>query len=157
MKYHQLKINSKPDRKRLGRGISAGGGKTAGRGTKGQRSRSGGRVRVGFEGGQNPIMRRLPKLRGRGFKSRSLMQAVYTAQLDQLKSKTIDNFKLAEAGLIEDAYNPVKLIVKGQLKSAKTVSLQAASAGAIKQLEAAGGSFKLLERPKHQPKARPAK
>ena len=147
MKVHQLKVKANPKRRRVGRGIAAGRGKTAGRGTKGQLSRSGGRRRLGFEGGQNPLLRRLPKLRGRGFKSRKLTQAVYTNQLETVKARRIDNFKLAEAGLIADAYRPVKLIVKGQLKSAKTVELQFASAGAVQQLQAAGGSFKVIPRP----------
>ena len=146
MKMHQLKTSSPTTRKRVGRGISAGGGKTAGRGTKGQNSRSGGKVRRGFEGGQTALVRRLPKLRGRGFKPRQLTQVVYTGQLQALESKQIDCLKLAAAGIVADAYKPVKLIVNGALTSPKTVELQAASATAIKQLEAAGGSFKRVAR-----------
>ena len=155
MKAHQLKIKASQKRRRAGRGIAAGRGKTAGRGTKGQLSRSGGRNRIGFEGGQNPLMRRLPKLRGHGFrKPPKLTQTVYTEQLATIKTKSVDNFNLAEAGLIADAYRPVKLIVKGQLKRAKSVKLQRASAGAIKQLAAAGGSFKPVARPQQTPKTK---
>jgi large subunit ribosomal protein L15 len=98
MKYHELKVASKKSSKRVGRGISAGQGKTAGRGTKGQSSRTGGRVRPGFEGGQNPLYQRLPKLPG--FTShRPKTENVYTGQLDEFSSKTVDNFTVANAGL----------------------------------------------------------
>ena len=89
MKFHQLEISSKKDRKRVGRGISAGGGKTAGRGTKGQNSRSGGRVRPGFEGGQNPIIARLPKLPG--FTShRPVIQVVTPSNLSEINQESAE-------------------------------------------------------------------
>jgi large subunit ribosomal protein L15 len=139
MKYHQLQVASTPSRRRVGRGISAGQGKTAGRGTKGQKSRTGAAKRPGFEGGQNPLLQRLPKLRG--FKShRPAVENVYTGQLEGLGT-TVTNQTLAEAGLISSAYTRVKLLSKGELTKKATVKLQAASVGAIKAVEKAGGSF----------------
>ena len=140
MKYNELTLvkTKKPTRK--GRGIAAGQGKTAGRGTKGQGSRKSGGVRPGFEGGQMPLYMRVPKLRG--FKSkRTPAEVVYTAQLDAIKAVKIDNASLFEAGLVSSSNSRVKLIVKGDLKAKKDVSLQAASASAIKALTKAGGSF----------------
>lgn len=146
MKANQLTAfvaNRQP--RRRGRGIAAGRGKTAGRGTKGQNSRSGGRVRPGFEGGQNPLVRRLPKLPG--FRShRQPAQTVYTGDLDGLPAGTVTVDSLVAAGLVADPYHPVKLIVKGGLKKARTVELQGASQAAIARLEAAGGSFKAVAR-----------
>jgi large subunit ribosomal protein L15 len=145
MKYNELNVTRAKTPKRVGRGISAGQGKTAGRGTKGQNSRTGSSRRPGFEGGQNPLMQRLPKLRG--FRSgRAKAEVVYTGQLETLKAKTVDNAALAEAGLISNAFCRVKLVVNGELKSAKTVKLQAASATAIAAVEAAGGSFESITR-----------
>jgi len=145
MKYNDLKTAKQKSLKRVGRGIAAGQGKTAGRGTKGQNSRTGSSRRPGFEGGQNPLMQRLPKLRG--FTShRVAPETVYTGQLEGLKGKTVDSAVLAEAGLISSEFVNVKLLVNGELKSAKTVSLQAASAGAIEAVEKAGGSVKIVER-----------
>lgn len=151
MKIHELNTTRNKAAKRSGRGISAGRGKTAGRGTKGQSSRSGGKVRPGFEGGQNPLYMRLPKLPG--FKShRPKAQNIYTYQLDAFSGKTIDNFKLADAGLISDPYQKVKLIKKGEVTKKVTVKLQSASENAIKLVQKAGGSFEQVARPQ-----RPAK
>src|SRR5580704_15038360 len=98
MKYNQLTISSKKHGKRLGRGIAAGGGKTAGRGTKGQKSRTGSKKKPGFEGGQNPLMQRLPKLHG--FNSHRIKsEVVYTGQLELLGKAKVDNQVLAEAEL----------------------------------------------------------
>src|SRR3954469_24308593 len=114
MKYNELQIESHRRANRVGRGIAAGQGKTAGRGTKGQGSRAGSRRRPGFEGGQNPLMQRMPKLRG--FKShKPASEVVYTGQLDALKAKTVDNAALAEAKLVSNAYVNVKLVVKGDV------------------------------------------
>src|SRR5690242_6642008 len=113
MKYNELQLNARHSSKRVGRGISAGQGKTAGRGTKGQKSRTGSGQRPGFEGGQNPLIQRLPKLRG--FTShRQATDTVYTGQINGL-SGTIDNFKLAEAGLVANPHTQVKLILKGEV------------------------------------------
>src|SRR3989344_6273457 len=102
MKYHQLDISSKTSVHRVGRGIAAGQGKTAGRGTKGQKSRAGSRRRPGFEGGQNPLMCRFPKLRG--FKShRPEVETVQIKQLVTFKTN-IDNHSLAEARLVSSPY-----------------------------------------------------
>lgn len=147
MKYHELNVTPQKKTTRVGRGISAGRGKTAGRGTKGQNSRTGGGVRPGFEGGQMPLAMRLPKLRG--FRStRVQVQEVYTGALEKVKAKTVDNFSLAEAGVIADPYLPAKLILRGEVKKAYTVKIQAASANALEALQKAGGSFEKTERPK---------
>lgn len=140
MKYNELTPSHKKRAKRAGRGIAAGRGKTAGRGTKGQNSRAGSGARPGFEGGQNPLMQRLPKLRG--FRSiRPPVTTVYTGELEALKTTEIDNIKLAEAGLIEHPYLRVKVIDKGNLNKKMTLRLQMASTGALKKIEAAGGKF----------------
>lgn len=151
MKFNELKI--RPSRKptRVGRGIAAGKGKTAGRGTKGQGARKSGGVRPGFEGGQMPLYMRLPKLRG--FKShRTPAAVVYTGQLEALGKAKVDSVVLAEAGLIDNPYQKVKLVVKGELKKKVNVQLQAASKSAVKALEKAGGGFQKSEQLK-----RPAK
>ena len=149
MKFHQLpSLKKKRPTKRKGRGIAAGQGKTAGRGTKGQNSRSGGRVRPHFEGGQTPLVRRLPKKAG--FRShRPPADIVYSGQLDSLAttSKIIDNHALARAGLVPDAYSRVKLIKKGAITKAHRVGLQAASTAAKTALKEAGGSFEVSNRP----------
>ena len=139
MKIHEL--NVKPNRlsRRAGRGIAAGRGKTAGRGTKGQKSRTGSGRRPGFEGGQNPLMQRLPKLRG--FKSiRVPNENVYTGELNDLGAK-IDNFMLFEAGIVSSPYVSVKLIVNGELTKKVAVNLQSASVKAVELIQKHGGSF----------------
>jgi large subunit ribosomal protein L15 len=146
MKYNELSIKKNKAPKRVGRGIAAGQGKTAGRGTKGQNSRTGSSRKPGFEGGQNPLMQRMPKLRGfRSFKVDP--EAVYTGQLDTLDAKVVDNAVLAEAGLVSNAFTSVKLIVKGEVTKPKVVRLQGASATAVAALENVGGSFEKVERP----------
>lgn len=139
MKYNELTVHKRNTARRVGRGIAAGQGKTAGRGTKGQNARAGGGTRPGFEGGQNPLMQRLPKLRG--FRSvRPKAEVVYTSQIDQLGGN-IDNFRLAEAGLISSPYVRVKLIHTGGVTKKLTVSLQSASAQAMAAIKKAGGTF----------------
>lgn len=139
MKFHELKVISNKSARRVGRGISAGQGKTAGRGTKGQSSRTGNGRRPGFEGGQNPLMQRLPKLRGfRAIKASA--ENVYTGQLDALGSN-IDNFTIADAGLVSSPYVKVKLIVKGEITIKLNVKLQSASLTAIEALQKLGGTF----------------
>jgi large subunit ribosomal protein L15 len=150
MQYHELTVAKPKSKKRVGRGISAGQGKTAGRGTKGQSSRTGGKRRPGFSGGQTPLMMRLPKLRG--FKSkRPNVENIYTGQLNDLGS-SIDNFSLYNAGLVSSPYVQVKLITKGELKSKVTVNLQGASKTAIEAVNKAGGSFKKVEQIARQAK-----
>jgi large subunit ribosomal protein L15 len=153
MKYHELETSSNKSAKRVGRGIAAGQGKTAGRGTKGQMSRTGSKKKPGFEGGQNPLMRRLPKLPG--FTShRAPIEVIYTGQLDALSVK-VDTAVLAEAGLISSAYVRVKLVIKGDVIKKHDVKLQGASESAVAALQKAGGSFEkvaLLARPATQKK-----
>jgi large subunit ribosomal protein L15 len=150
MKYNELTIKASKKRRQVGRGISAGRGKTAGRGTKGQGSRKSS-LKSGFAGGQTPLHMQLPKLRG--FKSHHRAhEAVKTGDLEALKKTVIDNAALAEAGLVSSPFASVKLISTGELKSKKTVKLQGASAGAIKAIEKAGGTFEVTQRA-----ARPAK
>lgn len=145
MKYNELILNRNRSKKRVGRGISAGQGKTAGRGTKGQGARKSGGVRPGFEGGQMPLYMRIPKLRG--FKRHvPTAEVVYTGQLETIKKASIDTAVLAEAGLISSPYVNVKLILKGDIKSKKDVKLTSASASAIAALEKAGGSFNAVPR-----------
>lgn len=144
MKFNELKVTANKGPKRVGRGISAGQGKTAGRGTKGQKARAGSGKKEGFEGGQTPLVMRLPKLRG--FRSiRPKAETVYTSQLNGMKEVT--NSSLYEAGLIESAYSNVKVVVKGELKGAVKVSLQGASASAKDAIQKAGGSFTKVTRP----------
>jgi large subunit ribosomal protein L15 len=155
MKFHELEVSSNRSARRVGRGISAGQGKTAGRGTKGQKSRTGKGRRPGFEGGQNPLMQRLPKLRG--FRSiRPKAETVYTGQLNDLGA-TIDNFTVFEAGLTTSPYTKVKLVSKGELTKKVTVSLQAASVSATEAVQAKGGSFKAVAQVKRQKQEKPEK
>ncbi len=140
MAYNDMQISKYKSSKRVGRGISAGGGKTAGRGTKGQNSRTGGGVRPGFEGGQTPMMKRIPKLHG--FTShRVAPEVVYTGQLNQFAGKTADNAALATAGLVSNPFVRVKLVSNGELSKKVTVKLQAASGSAVEAVKKAGGSF----------------
>jgi large subunit ribosomal protein L15 len=145
MKYNELVLNRNKSKRRVGRGISAGQGKTAGRGTKGQGARKSGGVRPGFEGGQMPLYMRVPKLRG--FKSkRTPFEVIYTGQLDDIKKAAVDTNVLAEVGLISSPYVNTKLILKGEVKIKKAIVLQAASAKAIEAVENAGGSFSVGSR-----------
>lgn len=145
MKYHELKVKKNKQSNRVGRGISAGQGKTAGRGTKGQGSRTGSSAKPGFAGGANPLMRKLPKLAG--FKShRTAPENVYTGQLDQFANKTVDATSLSEAKLITNPYVKVKLISKGEVTKKVNVKLTSASQSAIAAVESAGGTFEKVAR-----------
>src|SRR6478609_986829 len=130
---------SKKARRRVGRGIGSGLGKTAGRGHKGQKSRAGGYHKVGFEGGQMPLQRRLPK---RGFKSQSLQfnGEVTLASLELLGAAEVDMLTLKQAGLIGQLIKVVKVIKSGELKKAVKLTGIGATAGAKAAIEAAGGS-----------------
>ena len=155
MKFNELNITANRKTTRVGRGISAGKGKTAGRGTKGQGSRKSGGVRPGFEGGQMPLYMRLPKLRG--FTSKRIPASnIYTGQLDALDKVNIDTSVLAEAGLISSPYVRVKLVSKGEVKKKLNVKLQAASKSAVEALKTAGGTFEIAEQVK-RPATRTAK
>jgi large subunit ribosomal protein L15 len=151
MKYNQLSVVSNKRTNRVGRGIAAGQGKTAGRGTKGQNSRTGSSRKPGFEGGSNPLIQRLPKLPG--FKShRKIIENVYTGQLDNIRAKVINNDALFASGLVTSANSKVKLIIKGELTRAVNVELQSASESAIKLIEKLGGSFKIIGQQERQKK-----
>ncbi|AVO33840.1 50S ribosomal protein L15 [Ottowia oryzae] len=130
---------SKRPRRRVGRGIGSGLGKTAGRGHKGQKSRAGGYHKVGFEGGQMPLQRRLPK---RGFKSASLKfnAEVTLSDLDRLEVAEIDVLTLKKSGLVREIAKVVKVIKSGELKRAVKLTGVGATAGAKAAIEAAGGS-----------------
>jgi len=144
-KYNELQVGSHKDRKRVGRGISAGGGKTAGRGTKGQGSRTGKKLHAMFQGGQNGIASAVPK--GRGFKSlRTPAQVVYLDRLNELKG-TVDNFKLYEAGLIATPFHNVKVIARGELSAKLTLKTQGASKSVIEAIKTAGGAFEKTATP----------
>jgi len=130
--------------KRLGRGESSGQGKTAGRGHKGQKARSGGGTRPGFEGGQMPLQRRLPK---RGFTNifKKTFALVNLANLSRFETgSVIDSEALAAAGLIRSVTLPVKLLARGETPKALTVKVQAASVKAVEKIAAAGGKVEIL-------------
>lgn len=140
MKYNELQATPNSSKKRVGRGISAGQGKTAGRGTKGQNSRTGKKLRPTFMGGQGSLVQRIPKKKG--FRSlRVPAQVVYLEQLNSLTGKVADNTTLYEAGLIATPFHAVKIITRGELTKPLTVSVQGASASAKAAIVAAGGSF----------------
>lgn len=131
---------SKHARRRVGRGIGSGLGKTAGRGHKGQKSRSGGYHKVGFEGGQMPLQRRLPK---RGFKSTTLKYnaEVTLTALGLLGLAEVDMLTLKQAGLVSQMIRVVKVIKTGEIDTAVKLTGIGATAGAKVAIEAAGGSL----------------
>ena len=135
---------AKRPRRRVGRGIGSGLGKTAGRGHKGQKSRSGGFHKVGFEGGQMPLQRRLPK---RGFNSlaRGLTAEVRLSDLQKMQLADIDLKALKAAGLVPDATEAVKVILSGKLERKVSLSGLRVTKGARVAIEAAGGSIAPLE------------
>ena len=141
----QAKAGSRKDRKRVGCGIGSGHGKTAGRGHKGQKSRSGGKVMRGFEGGQMPLIRRLPK---RGFTpmNRKVYQLVNVQQLEIFDADTtVDAAMLFEAGLVRNAVDDIKVLGTGEITKKLTVAVAAVSSSAVKKIETAGGTVTLLE------------
>jgi len=135
----QPAAGAKHAKRRVGRGIGSGLGKTAGRGHKGQKSRSGGYHKVGFEGGQMPMQRRLPK---RGFKSHKLQfnAEITLDTLEILGLTDIDMLALKQAGLVGDMIKVVKVIKTGALTKAVKLNGIGATAGAKAAIEAAGGS-----------------
>ena len=130
---------AKHAKRRVGRGIGSGLGKTAGRGHKGQKSRSGGYHKVGFEGGQMPLQRRLPK---RGFKSQSLKYnaEITLSELQALGAAEVDVLALKQAGLVPQMAKVVKVIKSGELSAKVALKGIGATAGAKAVIEAAGGS-----------------
>ena len=132
-------IGSRPDRKRLGRGIGSGLGKTSGKGHKGQKARAGGFHKINFEGGQMPIQRRLPKM---GFKSRvaKTIDEVNLSELAKLDVAIIDLDVLKAAGLINKSIREVKVILSGELTTAVKLKGLRVTKGARKVIEDLGGS-----------------
>ncbi|MEM7791118.1 MAG: 50S ribosomal protein L15 [Verrucomicrobiota bacterium] len=127
--------------KRLGRGEASGHGKTCGKGHKGQKARSGGGIRIGFEGGQMPLYRKLPR---RGFNNsnfRTSFQTVNVGDLVRIEGDKIDRASLVEAGLIRDNDQGVKILGDGEVSKAFTVEVDKISASAQAKIEKAGGTI----------------
>ena len=141
MRLNNLQPNdgSNKERLRVGRAVLPGLGKTAGRGHKGQHARAGGTHKYGFEGGQMPLNRRMPKV---GFRSKTKAQSqeVFLYQLANLKDDVIDVVVLHKAGLIDARARKVKVVLKGEIGRAVKLSGLLATAGAKAAIEAAGGS-----------------
>ncbi len=146
MKLHELKPaeGSRKERKRLGRGIGSGQGKTAGKGHKGQNARSGGGVRLGFEGGQTPLFRRLPK---RGFTNinRKDYTIVNLETLNRFEDGTeVTPALLIETGIISKEQSGVKILAKGSIEKKLTVKAHKFSSTAKEAIEAAGGTTEVI-------------
>lgn len=141
MRLNTLKAaeNSRPNRKRVGRGPGSGLGKTAGRGVKGQKSRSGGFHKVGFEGGQMPLQRRLPK---RGFNSRvnRYSAEIRLNELNNIDADVIDLAALKSARVVTQSTQKAKVILSGEVNKAVRLKGIAATRGALAAIEKAGGS-----------------
>lgn len=148
IRLHNLKPppGSRKKPKRVGRGRSAGGGKTAGRGQKGQKSRSGYRRKVGYEGGQMPLVRRVPKLGGFTPRKRTVYAIVNVSDLERFESDSVvDPEALLEAGLIKRKNDRVKVLGDGELKKNLKVMAHAFSTSARSKIEAAGGSAEVIK------------
>lgn len=146
MKLHELSLpnGSRKSRKRLGRGVGSGTGKTAGRGTKGHNSRSGGGVRPGFEGGQMPLHRRLPK---RGFTNifKKKIAIVNIHDLSKFDSGSIvDENTLVGAGLVKGKIDGIKLLAQGEIEHPVTIKVNQISKSAREKIIAAGGSIEAI-------------
>lgn len=141
MKLDELKPakGSTKDTKRLGRGPGTGWGRTSGRGNKGAGQRSGNKKRAWFEGGQMPLLRRLPKKGFSNHRFKKEFQVVNLSTLEALGLKKIDNTVLLDKGVIKSAYDPVKILGNGDLKKAIEVSASAFSKTAVEKIEKAGG------------------
>jgi len=135
---------SRKKKKYLGRGSSSGHGKTSTRGSKGQTSRAGRDFYVGFEGGQSPLIRKIPK---RGFVNakKKEFQIVSLARISQLKENLIDPALLEERGLIKDKTRPVKVLGKTQLNAALSVKAHAFSKQAAEEIKKAGGNIEIIQ------------
>ncbi|MFN7139384.1 MAG: 50S ribosomal protein L15 [Limisphaerales bacterium] len=149
MRLHDLKPRpgAKHRRKRLGQGESSGLGKTSGRGGKGQTARSGSSIRIGFEGGQMPLIRRIPK---RGFNNarfKTVYMAVNVGDLNSFDAGSrVDEAALRGAGLANGPYDGIKILGNGEITKKLTVSAHAFSASAKQKIEAAGGTCEVLTR-----------
>lgn len=146
MKLHELQPaeGSRQERKRKGRGIGSGNGKTAGKGHKGQNARSGGGVRVGFEGGQTPLFRRLPK---RGFTNinRKEYAVVNLDALNRFEEGTeVTPELLIETGVVKSEKAGIKILAKGNVEKKLTVKAHKFSSAAKEAIEAAGGNIEVL-------------
>ncbi len=146
MKLHELTSSpgARTVRKRVGRGIGSGNGKTSGRGHKGQNARSGGGVRLGFEGGQNPLYRRLPK---RGFTNihRKEYAIVNLEELNKFAAGTeVSPETLLESGIVRNAKDGIKILGQGELNVNLTVKANKFSQTAVEKIEAAGGKTEVI-------------
>jgi large subunit ribosomal protein L15 len=146
MKLHELQPakGATKDRKRKGRGVGSGGGKTAGRGSKGQKARSGAGIRPGWEGGQMPLHRRLPK---RGFTNifKKEIAVINVGDLERFDSgMVVDRATLVRSGLLKGNYDGVKLLGQGEINIPLTIKLDAISRSAKGKIEAAGGSVEII-------------
>ena len=146
MKLHELQApaGSRQHGKRLGRGTSSGQGKTAGKGQKGQLARQGGKTRLGFEGGQMPLFRRMPK---RGFNNinRKVYAVVNINDLNRFEDgQEITNTVLVEASLVKNEKDGIKLLANGKLEKKLNVKVDKFSAAAQAAIEAAGGSIEVI-------------
>ena len=147
MKLHELSPvdGSKKDVKRIGRGHGSGWGKTSGKGHKGQKARSGGSIRPGFEGGQMPLQRRVPK---RGFNN-IFRKKIVALNVNQLDSKfdngaVVDAEALRNAGLVKNSFDGIKILGNGELTKSLTVKVDAFSESAKKAIEEAGGKAEVI-------------
>ncbi len=145
MKLHELKpaANARRGPKRIGRGVASGWGKTAGRGNKGHKQRSGGQTRPGFEGGQMPLQRRLPK---RGFANifRKRIAIVNIRDLHRFASgSVVDRAALIKTGILKGSWDGVKLLGNGEIKYPLNIQLELVSAAAKIKIEAAGGKVEV--------------
>lgn len=146
MKLHELKpaIGSRKERNRVGRGIGSGNGKTSGKGHKGQNARSGGGVRLGFEGGQTPLFQRLPK---RGFTN------IHRKEYAVVNLETLNRFEdgtevtpelLIETGIVRNAKSGIKILAKGDIEKKLTVKANKFSSAAKEAIEARGGKIEVI-------------
>lgn len=146
MKLHQLKYtdNSRKDKKRLGRGTSSGHGKTSGKGHKGQNARSGGGVRPGFEGGQTPLFRRIPKIGFNNF-SKKTYEIVNLEVLEALEATTITPKVLKQHKIIKNEKSLVKILGNGKITKTLIIQAHKVSKAAQSAIEAVNGIIKIIE------------
>ncbi len=146
MKYNELQVSANKNKKRVGRGIAAGQGKTAGRGTKGQGSRTGKKLAANFMGGQRTLVTAVPK--HRGFKSlRTPAQVVYLDHLNNFAGKTVDNVTLFEQGYVATPFHTVKVIARGELTAKVNLKVQGASKSVQAAITKAGGTVEKVPTP----------
>lgn len=140
MRLNELKPSGRKDRKRVGRGIGSGLGKTGGRGHKGQKSRSGGSIPATFEGGQQPLQRRLPKFGFNSMKARVTAE-VTLSELASVDAEVIDIDALKKAGVLSGKYTRAKVMLSGKIEKAVTLKGIGVTKGARSAIEAAGGTI----------------